>query len=113
MRKPWVCRLRLRWRESANCVKNLPPVANRRNPNLLQVLGRQAAQDVEVDPVVAKYLLVRLQAEAAQPLPDVQFASAPAPLAFFERRPARFVRYALGCTFWFSRNRLPGSYLVF
>src|SRR5262249_21801000 len=36
-------------------------------------------QDVEVDAVVAKRLLVRLQAEATQPLSDVHFASARAP----------------------------------
>ena len=88
-------------------------MADRRNPDLLQVLGRQVVQDVEVDPVVAKCLLIRLQAKVAQPLPDVQFASARTPLAFFELSPARFVRYAFGFTFWFSRNKLPGSYLAF
>jgi hypothetical protein len=63
-------------------------VADRRNSDLLQVVGRQAAQDVEVDAVVAKRLLVGLQAEVAQPLPNVQIASARAPIAFFERLPA-------------------------
>ena len=61
----WACRLRPRCRELANRVKNLPPVADRRNTDLLQVVRRQAGQDVEVDPVVTKRLLVRLQAEVA------------------------------------------------
>ena len=72
------CRRR---RELANGIEDFPPMADRQDSDLLQIVGRQAAQDVEVDPVVAKCLLVGLQAEAAQPLPDVHFASARAPPA--------------------------------
>ena len=101
------CRLRRRGRQFANRVKNLPPVADRRNADLLQVVGRQAGQDVEVDPVVAKRLLVGLQAEVAQPLPDVQVASARAPLAYSNasRCPSP-LRFRL--SFWFNQNRLFG-----
>ena len=109
--EPWaglVCRRRRR--ELANGVEDFPPMADSQDSDLLEIVGGQAEQDVEVDPVVAKCLLVGLQAEAAQPLPDVHVAS-----ARLRRMSAssRRARYAFGRTFWFSRNRLPGSYLAF
>ena len=45
--------------------------------NLLEIVGSQTGQDVQVDPVIAKCLLVGLQAEAAQPLPDFHVAPTP------------------------------------
>jgi hypothetical protein len=41
-------------------------VADGRNPHVVQVIGRQFRQDLGVDRVVAKRLLVLLEAEAAQ-----------------------------------------------
>ena len=52
-------------------------MADGQDSNLLEIVGRQTGQDVEVDPVIAKCLLVGLQAEAAQPLPDFHVAAAP------------------------------------
>ena len=49
-------------------------MADGQDSNLLEIVGRQTGQDVQVDPVIAKRLLVGLQAEAAQPLPDFHVA---------------------------------------
>jgi hypothetical protein len=83
-------------------------------PILLQIVGRQLGQDIEVDSVVAKRLLVGLQAEVAQPLPDVQIASACASLAICFGTPSRGVsQLRFRCTLWFNDNRLSRSYLAF
>jgi hypothetical protein len=47
-------------------------VANSLDPDLLEIVNREARQDLEVDAIVPERLLVRLQAKAAQPFSDVQ-----------------------------------------
>ena len=68
---------RRRRRERSNGIDDFPPVADGQDSHLFQIVSRQTGQDVKVDPVVAKRLLVGLQAEAAQPLPDVHVATLP------------------------------------
>lgn len=95
--------------------RNLPPVSDSPDADLLEILSRQARQDLKVDAVVLEHLLIGLQAEATQPFSDVQlrlrscFQLAAPVLA--SRQAAG--RCAEGRTFWFSRNMLPGSYLAF
>ena len=62
---------RTRRPQRSDRVEQLAPVADRGDAELLQVVGREAGQDLGVDLVVAERLLVPPQAEPAQPSPDV------------------------------------------
>ena len=59
-------------RHETDCFENLPPVANSLDTDLLEIVNGQVRQDLKIDAVIPKRLLVRLQAEAAQPFSDVQ-----------------------------------------
>ena len=59
-------------RQETDGIENFPPVADSLDSDLLEIINRQARQDLKVDAVVPKRLLVGLQAEAAQPFSDVQ-----------------------------------------
>jgi hypothetical protein len=89
-------------------------MANRLDPDLLQIINRQVRQDLKVDPVVPERLLIGLQAEAAQPFSDVQLRLR-RPLSSFSLLVSRQAAdcCADGRTFWFNRNRLSGSCLAF
>ena len=59
-------------RQEADCIENLPPVANGLDADLFEIVNRQVRQDVKIDAVLPERLLIGLQAEAAQPFSDVQ-----------------------------------------
>lgn len=59
-------------RRDADGIENLPPVTNGPDADLLEILSGQVRQDLKIDAVVLEHLLIGLQAEAAQPLSDVQ-----------------------------------------
>jgi hypothetical protein len=61
-------------REAADRVKNLPPMADGLNSDLLEVIDCQTRQYLKVDTVVVvpERLLIGLQAQTAQQLSNVQ-----------------------------------------
>ena len=90
-------------------------MANGLDSDLLEIIDCQTRQHLKVDTVVPERLLIRLQAQTAQPFSDVQLALRwPAHLrvrSFVSCQAAE--RCTDGGTFWFNRNRLSGSYLAF
>ena len=52
-------------------VEQPAPMADEGNAEVLEVVGGQIGQEIDVDLVVAERLLVALEPEAAQPIPDV------------------------------------------
>ena len=59
-------------RKKADRFEHLSPVTDGLDTDLLEIVDRQARQDIKVDAVVPERLLVGLQAEAAKPFSDVQ-----------------------------------------
>ena len=59
-------------RLEADGIENLPPVADSLDADLLEIINRQARQDLKIDAIILEHLLIGLQAEAVQPFSDVQ-----------------------------------------